>query len=164
MFQLRIYSLERSVKFVYSDSIFNPKHFKNFTMTLVNGTLNMDMTLLRPIQRGFKAHVDYQLKLKNAKNFQSILSHLIDICSVVDNIKDGLFKNWFKSMLKHGNFKLNCPVDVGTYYLRNWRMGTSHKFLYPGEYSGKINFFYGKYKTKTEEHVLSVTLASVISG
>ncbi|XP_043071277.1 uncharacterized protein LOC122322571 [Drosophila grimshawi] len=155
---------ERYVEFKNASSTFNPKYFKNFTIYVINQTLNLDMDVKLPIQRGFKVHVDYQLRVANAKNFQTLFSHNIDLCATVSNVKEGLLKSWFKSMTKHGNFMHNCPVEVGHYYLHNWKMGTTmtHQFLYPGEYRGRADFFYGKYKTKTEERTLSFILEAVL--
>lgn len=124
----------------------------------------MNMELLLPIQRGFRAHFDYQLRLANAKTYQTLFSHNIDVCATVSNVKGGLFKSWFKSMTEKGNFMLNCPVVPGTYYLHDWEMGSSltHQFLHPGEYRGRVNFFYGKYMTKSEIRVLSFTIDSIL--
>ncbi|XP_017860813.1 PREDICTED: uncharacterized protein LOC108612442 [Drosophila arizonae] len=155
---------ERRVEFVSSNSTYNPKYFKSFSICVSNRTLNMTMELLQPIQRGFKAHIDYQLRMPNARMFQTIFSHHVDVCATVNSVKGGIFKSWFKSMTEKSNFMLNCPVQVGTYYLRDWEMGSSltHQFLHPGEYRGKVYLFYGKYKTKTEIRVLAITIDSVL--
>ncbi|XP_030571419.1 uncharacterized protein LOC115770322 [Drosophila novamexicana] len=155
---------ERHVEFLATNYTFNTKYFKNFTVSIANKTLNMDMELARPIQRGFKAHVDYQLRVANAKNFQTIFSHHFDVCAIVSNVKDGLLKSWFKSMLEYSNFMHNCPVEVGYYYLHNWKLGSTmtHQFLYPGEYRGQLYLFYGKYKTKTEDRVITLIIDSIL--
>ncbi|XP_051860144.1 uncharacterized protein LOC117569367 [Drosophila albomicans] len=157
---------ERRVDFVGTNYTFNPAYFTSFSITIVNKSISMDMVLLKPILRGFKVHIDYQLRMANAKSYQSIFSRHVDVCAMVSTVKDGLLKSWFKSMASHGNFMANCPVEVGHYYLHNWRMGSSmmHQFLYPGEYRSRVNFFYGKYKTKTEDRVLSIVMESLISN
>ncbi|KAI8037718.1 hypothetical protein M5D96_009218 [Drosophila gunungcola] len=116
--------------------------------------------------RGFKAHFDIQLRLANAKNFQSMFNQKNDVCAVTSGVKNSLFKTWFKDMTKDSNFMYNCPVEVGHYYLRNWRMGSSmtHKFLIPGEYRAKVSFFYGKYATKSYEEALNLTIDAILSN
>ncbi|XP_016971209.1 uncharacterized protein LOC108038857 [Drosophila rhopaloa] len=156
----------RSVEFVTGSCSYSPKYFKNFSLTIVENLMNMDMDLNRPIQRGFKAHFDIQLRLANAKNFQSMFNQKNDVCAVTSSVKNSLFKSWFKDMTKYSNFMYNCPVEVGHYYLRNWRMGSSmtHKFLIPGEYRGKVSFFYGKYGTKSFEEALNLTIDAILSN
>ncbi|XP_017042180.1 uncharacterized protein LOC108088743 [Drosophila ficusphila] len=155
----------RSVQFLTGNCTFNPKYFKNFSLTIVDNMMNMDMYLNRPIQRGFKTKFDIQLRLANAKNFQSIFSQKSDVCAITSSVKNSLFKSWFKDMSKNSNFMYNCPVEVGHYYMHNWRMGSSmtHKFLIPGEYRGKLLFFYGKLGSKSFDEALSLTIDSVLS-
>ncbi|KAH8286393.1 hypothetical protein KR054_008415, partial [Drosophila jambulina] len=152
--------------FLTGNCTFNPKYFKNFTLTIVDNMMNMDMHLNRPIQRGFKANFDIQLRLANAKNFQTVFNQKNDVCAVTGSVKNSLFKTWFRDMTRNSNFMYNCPVEVGQYYLHNWRMGSSltHKFLIPGEYRGQLSFFYGKYKTKSYEEALSLSIESILSN
>jgi len=100
-------------------------------MTIVNNMMNVDMYLNRPIQWGFKAHIDILLRLANAKNFQSVFSQKTDLCATTSSVKNSLVKSWFKDMSKNGNIRYNCPVEVGHYYMHQWRMGSSmtHKFM-----------------------------------
>ncbi|XP_068148987.1 uncharacterized protein [Drosophila tropicalis] len=157
---------ERKVTFLSTNVVFNPKYFKNYTLFIINNTMNMDMYLNRQIQRGFKAHIDYQLRLANAKNFQTVFSHNTDVCAIVTSVRDSLFKSWFLDMSKHGNFMYSCPVEIGHYYMRNWRMGGSmtHRFLMPGEYRGKAFFFYGKYKAKSYDECLVMTIDAILTN
>ncbi|XP_017019339.1 uncharacterized protein [Drosophila kikkawai] len=165
-FQFSPIVAERSVQFLTGNCTFNPKYFTNFTLTIVDNMMNMDMHLNRPIQRGFKANLDIQLRLANAKNFQSVFNQKNDVCAMIASMKNSLFNIWFKDMTKNSNFMYNCPVEVGHYYMHSWRMRSSltHKFLIPGEYRGLINFFYGKYKTKSYEEALSLSIDSILSN
>lgn len=145
--------------FVSSNCTYSPKQFKNFTVSITGKTLSIDMDLARPITRGFKAFLDYKIRMPNAKSYQTIFTRLVDVCATVSSVKDGIIKSWFKSMAEYGNFMKNCPVEVGNYYLRNWKMGSSvaHHFLHPGDYRSTVEFFYGKHRTKTEDRVLTIT-------
>ncbi|KAH8380407.1 hypothetical protein KR009_010515, partial [Drosophila setifemur] len=152
--------------FLTGNCTFNPKYFKNFSLTIEENMMNMDMVLNKPIHRGFKSEVDVQLRLANAKNFQSVFNQKNDVCAITSGMKNSLFKTWFKDMSKQSNFMYNCPVEVGHYYMRNWRMGSSmtHKFLIPGSYRGKVTFFYGKYNTKSYDEALSLTIDTFLSN
>ncbi|KAH8270564.1 hypothetical protein KR018_011598, partial [Drosophila ironensis] len=152
--------------FVSGNCTFNGKFFKNFSLTIVDNLMNMEMHLNRPIQRGFKSHMDIQLRLANAKRFQSVFNQISDVCAVTSSMKNTLFKSWFKDMSRHSNFMYNCPVQVGHYYMHNWQMGSSmtHKFLIPGAYRGKVTFFYGKYGAQSYEETLKLTIDANLSN
>ncbi|XP_022219720.2 uncharacterized protein LOC111072282 [Drosophila obscura] len=154
------------VEFVASNFTYNPKYFRNYSLTITKNMMNMDMDLNRPITRGFKAHLDIQLRLANAKNFQSVFKQVTDVCAATSTMKNSLFKSWFKDMTKHGNFMYNCPVQLGRYYMHNWRMGSSmtHRFLIPGEYRANVEFFYGKYKTKSYEETITLMIDAILSN
>ncbi|BFF96828.1 uncharacterized protein DMAD_05376 [Drosophila madeirensis] len=165
-FKSELVNGERSVEFLAGNCTYNEKYFRNFSLTISKNMMNMEMDLSRPIVRGFKVHFDIQLRLANAKNFQSVFSQVNDVCAATSAVKNSLFKSWFKDMTKHGNFMYNCPVQVGHYYMHNWRMGSTmtHRFLIPGEYRGKVEFFYGKYKTKTYEETLTLMIDTILSN
>ncbi|XP_030385959.1 uncharacterized protein LOC115632842 [Scaptodrosophila lebanonensis] len=146
---------ERHVVFKSINATFSPKHFHNFSITIKNNTVNMDMYIIRPLRRGYMAHLEYQMRLANAKLFQTIFSNKFDICNTVGSLKESIIKYWFKTMLKNGNFMQNCPVEVGHYYLHNWQMAVTHRFLQPAEYRCIARTYYGKYKSKTEDHVIT---------
>ncbi|XP_002028415.2 uncharacterized protein LOC6603437 [Drosophila persimilis] len=164
--QSQLVAGERSVEFLAGNCSYNPKYFKNFSLTISRNMMNMDMDLNRPILRGFRVHIDIQLRLANAKNFQSVFSQVNDVCAVTSTVKNSLFKSWFKDMTKHGNFMYNCPVQMGHYYMHDWRMGSAmtHRFLIPGEYRGKLGFFYGKYKTRSYDETLTLMIDAILSN
>ncbi|KAH8419567.1 hypothetical protein KR222_006597, partial [Zaprionus bogoriensis] len=150
--------------FTGANCTFSPKQFKNFSVSYTKHTISLDMELQRPITRGFKSFLEYQLKMANAKTYQTIFTRVFDVCAAVTSLQDGLLKSWFKSMTEYGNFMQNCPVEVGTYYLHDWKFGTgmAHHFLHAGEYRSQMHFFYGKFRTKTEERVLSIILNTLL--
>ncbi|XP_030385960.1 uncharacterized protein LOC115632843 [Scaptodrosophila lebanonensis] len=117
----------------------------------------MDMYLIRPLRRGYMAHLDYQMRLANAKSFQTMFSNKFDFCNTLGSMKDSIIKHWFKIMMQYGNIMPNCPMEAGHYYIRNWTMGSTiaHKFLHPAEYRCIARTYYGKYKSKTEDHVIT---------
>ncbi|KAH8419604.1 hypothetical protein KR222_008426, partial [Zaprionus bogoriensis] len=160
-----LFRVKSSVIFQSGECKFSSKYFDNFTLSLVNNSLNLEMILIRPLTRGFKVHVDFSLSLGKAKNYQRVFSHIMDTCGVVSAVKKNIFKNWYQSMLKHGNFMYNCPVTVGKYFLHNWKLDPKlvPQYLYSGDYRVTGHFFYGKFNTKQEDFVLDITIFAIIN-
>lgn len=79
---------------------------------------------------------------------------------MVISLKDTIFKKWFRSFLKYGNFMQNCPVYKGHYYLRGWELDPDliPSYLYAGDYRIKGYGFYGKFKGKDEDFVVAIDL------
>lgn len=155
-----------SIQFQSGQSKYSPKYFDNFSMSIVNNSLNLEMTTKKLLTRGFKVHVDFCLSLGNTKNYQSVFTHVMDTCGVVSAVKSNIFKTWFKTMLKHGNFMYNCPVPPGHYFLRNWKLDASlvPQYLYTGDYRVTGHFFYGKFKTSQEDFVLDMTVFALLKA
>ncbi|XP_034122885.1 uncharacterized protein LOC117580438 [Drosophila guanche] len=144
---------------------FNEKYFDNFTMTIVNNTLDLDMVTPRTIPRGLKVLIDVQISLDMGKSYQRLFAHILDTCNVVSSVKTSIFKSWFESMRKHGNFMANCPVPEGQYFLRNWKLDSQlvPNYLMPGDYRVLVHFFYGKQKTNHEEFALDMDIYAMVS-
>lgn len=118
------------------------------------------MTSIRILQTGYRGHVDFQIRLDGSKVYQTLFSYTMDICNMVLSIKDSIFKKWFRSLLKYGNFMQNCPVYSGYYYLRGWKLDGElmPMFLYAGDYRIKGYGFYGKYQSKNEDFVVAIDM------
>lgn len=155
-----LFNAKSSISLESGECKYSPKYFENFTMSIINNSLNLDMITRRPLSRGFKVHVDFSVSLGKTKNYQSVFNHIMDTCGVVAAVKNNIFKTWFNSMLKHGNFMSNCPVHVGHYFLHDWKVDSSMfpRYLYAGDYRITGHFFYGKYKTNQEDFVLDMTV------
>ncbi|XP_068148990.1 uncharacterized protein [Drosophila tropicalis] len=152
------YTQANNVLFQTGECNFSRKYFNNFTLTIKNNTVSMDMITIRPFTRGFRALIDFQISLGNSKNYQRVFAHILDVCSIVSSVRSNIFKSWFESMLQHGNFMYNCPVTGGHYFLHNWKLDSRlvPHYMYAGDYRVKAHFFYGKHKTKQEDFVLDI--------
>ncbi|XP_016971212.1 uncharacterized protein LOC108038861 [Drosophila rhopaloa] len=130
----------------------NPKFFSTLNVTAVNSTITADIELLQALKAGFRGHVDVQLRLSNAKNFQSLVQSDTDYCELLSTLKDSLFRRWVKSVTKNSNFMENCPVPAGHYYLKAWHvdMGLVPSYLLSGDYRLRAFVYYGKYRTKKQ--------------
>ncbi|KAH8370700.1 hypothetical protein KR093_004721, partial [Drosophila rubida] len=153
-----------SVLMQSGDCKYSPKFFDNFTLSITNNTLNLDMITKKRFTRGFKVHVDFSISLGATKHYQSVFTHIMDTCGVVSAVKNNIFKAWFQSMLEHGNFMYNCPVIEGHYFLHNWKLAPQliPQYLYAGDYRVTGHFFFGKFKTKTEQFVLDLTVFALL--
>ncbi|XP_023036567.1 uncharacterized protein LOC111519522 [Drosophila willistoni] len=137
---------------------FSRKYYENFTLSIVNNSVSMDMITIRKLQRGIKVFIDFEISLGNSKNYQRVFAHIIDVCGIVSSVRNNIFKSWFESMLQHGNFMYNCPVTEGHYFLHDWKLDSRlvPHYLNVGDYRIKSHFFYGKQKSKHEDFVLDI--------
>lgn len=158
------YIVKSSVLIQNGQYKYSPNYFENFTLSIINNTINLDMIMKKPLNRGFKSLVDFSISLGKAKHYQRVFAHVLDTCGIVSALQNNIFKTWFKSMLNHGNFMLNCPVPEGHYFLRNWKLDSQlvPQYLYAGDYRVSTHFFFGKLKTKQEEFVLDMTIFAIL--
>ncbi|XP_073841511.1 uncharacterized protein [Musca autumnalis] len=144
---------------------FSSKYFSNFTFYTENSTIYADLLLIKSIRQGFKANVEIQLRLDNSKVHQKLFSYILNICDLVVSFKNTIFKKWFESLLKYGNFMQNCPVAADHYYVNGWKPESKliPSYLYPGDYRIKGYGFMGKYRGKNENFVVEIEVDAVIS-
>ncbi|XP_017019326.1 uncharacterized protein [Drosophila kikkawai] len=70
---------ERSIKFIAGESRFKREYFKNFTFTIRDDQIFLDMYLRKPLVKGWRARLDFRLHVGNSKTFQSLFSTNIDV-------------------------------------------------------------------------------------
>ncbi|KAH8322118.1 hypothetical protein KR059_003164, partial [Drosophila kikkawai] len=130
----------------------NSRYFKTLNVSAVNSTIAADIELIQTLKAGFRGHIDVQLRLSNAKKFQSLVQTDTDYCELLSTLKDSLFRRWVKSVTKNSNFMENCPISAGHYYLRAWHvdMGLVPSYLLSGDYRLRALVYYGKYRSKKQ--------------
>ncbi|EDW40068.1 GL18090 [Drosophila persimilis] len=155
---------DRNIRFIAGESRFNREYFDNFSFSIRNDQIFLEMNLRRPLPKGWRARLDFQLRVGNSKSFQSLFSTSVDVCHIVNAAKVNLFKKWYKNMLKYGNFLRQCPLKTGHYYLRGWQFGEGlvPPFITSGSYRLQTYNFYGKYKGKDEDFIMSCTADAII--
>ncbi|KAH8380408.1 hypothetical protein KR009_010517, partial [Drosophila setifemur] len=151
-----------SVRFIAGESKFNRKYFENFTFSITNDQVFLDMYLRKPLLRGWRARLDFQLRVGNSKSFQSLFSTNVDVCNIVNAGKMNLFKKWYKNLLKYGNFLRQCPLNVS--HLKGWQFGEGlvPPFIAGGSYRLETYNFYGHYRGKDEDFIMSCTADAII--
>ncbi|KAH8335090.1 hypothetical protein KR074_006353, partial [Drosophila pseudoananassae] len=160
------FCLKSFFAFQTGQSRFSRKHFDNFTLDIINNTLYMDMVTTRTIHRGFKVLLDFQMRFEKGTSYQRLFAHILDPCAVVSSVRTNIFKSWFDSMLRNGNFMYNCPVPKGHYFLQGWKMDSTQvpHYMLPGNYCVSAHFFYGKLKTKQEDFVLDLNVYAALKA
>lgn len=163
-FLLNEHLMKSSVTIHSGGCKYNPKYFDNFTMSIVNNTINLDMITKKTFDRGYNVHVDFAIRLSRTKQYQRVFAHTMDTCGVVSTIKRNIFKAWFQSMWDRSNFVHSCPVTKGHYFLHNWKVDPQlvPQYLSAGDYRITCHFFYGKLKSKQEEFVIDLTTYAIL--
>ncbi|KAH8406289.1 hypothetical protein KR215_010485, partial [Drosophila sulfurigaster] len=156
---------KRSIVMTVGESNFNRDYFTNFTFQIKSGKVFLDMYLKKPLLKGWRARLDFQLRVSNAKSFQSIFSTTVDVCNIVNVYKNNLFKKWYSNLLKYGNFLRQCPLNASHYYIRNWQFGNNllPPFITTGAYRLETYNFYGRYRAKDEVFIMSCSADATIN-
>lgn len=121
------------------------------------------MYLRKPLLKGWRARLDFRLRVGNSKSFQS-LSTNIDVCKIVNAAKMNLFKKWYRNRLRSGNLLHQCPLNASHYHLKGWQFenGLVPPFITSGSYRLETYNFFGKYKGKDKDFIMSCTADAVI--
>lgn len=149
--------------FKTGDCKYNRGVFSNFTLKIINGKVQMDMLLIRTLILGLKAHLSFEFRLTKTNQYQSVFQHDMNYCSLLKGAQESLYRRWYLSMLKVGNFARSCPIQPGYYYLKGWNLDANlvPSFLYLGDYRIGGSFFYGKYK-KTDNPLLECIVEAIL--
>ncbi|XP_033237398.1 uncharacterized protein [Drosophila pseudoobscura] len=138
----------------------NPKYFRTLNVTIANNTITADIYLAQGLKAGFRGHIDLQLRLTNAKKFQSLVQTDTDYCELLSSLKESLFRRWIHSVAKNSNFMENCPIPAGPYYLKGYQVDMSlvPSYLLNGDYRLRALVYYGKYRSKGRLFLLECTV------
>ncbi|XP_017019527.1 uncharacterized protein [Drosophila kikkawai] len=138
--------------------------FSNFTIQIIKTKLMMDMILVSTLRQGLKAHLSFEFRLSKGKPYQSVYQHDMNYCALIKGAQESIYRRWFTSMLKVGNFATSCPISKGYYYLHGWTLDASivPSFLYLGDYRIGGTFFYGRFKKQMENPLLECSVEAVL--
>ncbi|XP_016997640.1 uncharacterized protein [Drosophila takahashii] len=134
--------------FKAGDCTYNRSVFSNFTIQIIKTKVMMDMILITTLRQGLKAHLSFEFRLSKGKPYQSVYQHDMNYCALIKGAQESIYRRWFTSMLKVGNFATSCPIQGGYYYLHGWTLDANYvpSFLYLGDYRIGGSFFYGRFK------------------
>ncbi|KRF97711.1 uncharacterized protein Dwil_GK27254 [Drosophila willistoni] len=137
------------------EATFNPKYIENFTIYVRNHNLYVDSYNIRTLRPGFQTHMEFAARPSNASRYHTVFKFTINFCNALSATTLNIFKRWYLSMMKMGNFMLECPVKPMHYYIHGWSVDKVDKpsILPPGFYRVTIHFFYGKLNSKTEDFI-----------
>ncbi|XP_039489002.1 uncharacterized protein LOC120450200 [Drosophila santomea] len=119
----------------------NRSYFSNFTMLVKNSQMNLEFFLLRVLVPGITMDMEFFISMQNSYKFQKIFQYTLDMCNLLAQRRNNMFKKWFATFFNAGNFKKYCPVEPNFYYLKNYNYNTLFipKFLYAGKYRVKFD-------------------------
>ncbi|XP_016997637.2 uncharacterized protein [Drosophila takahashii] len=120
---------------------FNRSYIANLTLLLKNSRVNLEFYLLKSLISGVTMDIEFMISMKNSKKYQKIFQYTLDMCNLLAQRRNNMFKRWFATFFEAGNFKKYCPVEPNLYYLRNYNYDTLFipKFLYAGKYRVKFD-------------------------
>jgi len=97
--------------------------------------------LLRDLVSGVTMDMEFLISMQNSNKYQKIFQYTLDMCNMLAQKRNNIFKKWFATFFDAGNFKTYCPVEPNVYYLRNYNYNTLYipKFLYAGKYRVKFD-------------------------
>ncbi|KAH8261327.1 hypothetical protein KR044_007176, partial [Drosophila immigrans] len=135
----------------------NPAYVRNFSLTLKNSEMNIELDIIKPLVSGIIVHLDFQTRKDNSKTYQRLYQYSFDLCSMMGNHKNNMFKRWFLSFFAFGNFKAYCPITPDHYYLRKYDVNNLviPTFLFTGTYRVAFNILQQKKPAKVKELILS---------
>ncbi|KAH8260894.1 hypothetical protein KR044_000199 [Drosophila immigrans] len=131
----------------------NPRNFNIFNLSIVNSRIYAEMGTKTKIQQGFKIYLDVELRLQNAKKYNSVFSYNMDICRSLMSLRNTVYKRWVASILTYGNFSDKCPVLPGYYYLKEFKIEEDliPGFMFSGDYRIQLRGFYGRFKVNSAD-------------
>ncbi|EDW73240.1 uncharacterized protein Dwil_GK19262 [Drosophila willistoni] len=151
--------------FKSGDCRYNREIFSNFTLQIINKKILMDMKLIKQLPKGLKAHLSFEFRVTKGKAYQSVFQHDMNYCALIKGAQESLYRRWFTSMLKFGNFATSCPIAQGIYYMHGWALDGEliPSFLYLGDYRIGGTFFYGRYKKNFDNPLLECTVEAILN-
>lgn len=135
---------------------YNPEYIKNLTLQLRNSRLNLDMNLMSSLYLGLRINMTFLVRKQKAITYRSFYQYSLDMCGMLGNRKNNIFKRWFSKFFTFGNFKTQCPVDPGHYYIRNFNINQLEipSFLFSGFYRILFKITQGKESGRIMDFVI----------
>ncbi|KAH8406084.1 hypothetical protein KR215_004831 [Drosophila sulfurigaster] len=127
-------------------SNYNQSYARNFSLILKKDIMNIELDLISPLITGLRVHLDFYTRKDDFKTYQSFYQYSFDLCSMMGNHKNNMFKRWFISFFSFGNFKSYCPIPPDHYYLGKYNVNNLliPTFLFTGSYRLSFNIFQHK--------------------
>ncbi|XP_017042185.1 uncharacterized protein LOC108088748 [Drosophila ficusphila] len=119
---------------------FNKSYLSNISLVVKNSRINLELNLLRDLVAGVMMDMDIFISLHNTDKYQKVFKYSLDMCNMLAQRRNNLFKKWFSTFFNAGNFKKYCPVEPNFYFLRNYNYNTLFmpRFLYASKYRVKF--------------------------
>lgn len=98
--------------------------------------MGLDMYLTSPLHVGMRINMTFLVRKHKTITYRRFYQYSLDVCSMLGSQKNNIFKRWFSKFFTFGNFKTQCPVPPGHYYVRNFNINQLEipSFLFSGFY------------------------------
>ncbi|EDV97189.1 GH16702, partial [Drosophila grimshawi] len=128
----------------------NRNYFRNFSVTLKNSKLSLDVDLITPLSQEINLNLDFQKGNLNSQSYQSIYKISLDICRLIQSRNNSIFKKWLLTIYKSGNLPRKCPVQPNHYHIRNLSLSNLNvpPFLFDGIFRVLFDLIYIKDNAK----------------
>ena len=78
----------------------NDSFIRNCTTWVEHYAINMDFITLQPLTYKFMTSLDVQIRIADAKNYQSLFVYTIEVCKLLNQVfRENLLRTWFKNLL-----------------------------------------------------------------
>ncbi|KAH8419573.1 hypothetical protein KR222_006963, partial [Zaprionus bogoriensis] len=144
---------QKNVVLQSTECRFNPKHFHTFNLSIIESIIYAEMGTKSKISQGFRIYLNVEMRLQNTKAYKNVFTYNMDICRVLNSLRNNIYNKWFLSILNNGNFSGKCPVPPGYYYLKDLKLDTEllPGFLFSGDYRLQLIGYYGRLTTASED-------------
>ncbi|KAH8270221.1 hypothetical protein KR018_005986, partial [Drosophila ironensis] len=125
---------------------YNRSYLSNVTMLVKNSKIFLDVYLLKDLVSGVIMDMEFLISMPSSQKYQKIFQYSLDMCNMLAQRRNNIFKRWFATFFSAGNFKKYCPVEPNYYYLKDYNYNTLFipKFLYAGKY--RVMFIMNQFK------------------
>lgn len=120
---------------------YNRSYLSNMTLSIKNARVNLEAYLIRGLFPGVTMDIEFLINMQNSIKYQRIFQYSLDMCNMLAQRRNNMFKKWFSTFFNSGNFKKYCPVEPKFYYLKDYNYNTLFipKFLYANKYRVKFD-------------------------
>ncbi|XP_023168129.2 uncharacterized protein LOC111597562 [Drosophila hydei] len=160
-----MYPQASKVTFKTGNCTFKRDVFSNFTVQIVNSKVQIDIRVIRILAEGLKGHISFEVRMSKSKSYQRVFQHDINYCALLKGSQQTIYRRWYNSMMKTGNFARSCPIQPGYYYLQDWQLKEDlvPTFLYVGDYRIAGSFYYGKYYKRNDKLLVECIFEALLT-
>ncbi|XP_061391781.1 uncharacterized protein LOC133327235 [Musca vetustissima] len=160
---------KKVVVFLKTDTNFNPVYVSNYTLTIANenSTINLDLILIKNITDPLWNLISLEIKFAKENIWSQIMKYDLNYCELLQQSRTPMFNLlsvWISNVRKYGTLPKECPILVGHYSWRNFKLDKHSipHFVVKGFY--RIGVFLYLKRAEQKEMVINSTVDIVVKG